>query len=323
MYIDMHIISEITKKYKSIPSRFDIENVYCLETQQEYYEEGHKNYYQLIDIDKPIPLEVLNKIHYLGVSYSEGRSFEVLQREIERMTSLHTLSLPAIYMEKVQLLPFPKSLRSLKIINKSAFNDFFKRNKKIFQKEKLLKDLKLENLLYLRILHLSSAKSIEEYIQLSPEQFPNLEYVEFHNDDKGSFLSQLQAFPNIKHLAFGPIKTPVFGSLAPFSNTLESLNLWCPKDSFTFKGIGILKKLQTIWINSTYCDTDCSAFLEVPQIKEITLMYGKNVTNAEAILELPNLVNLKLSDCKTPDKKKLMTKELKKKFVERGFKSVW
>ena len=319
----MLIISEITKKYKSIPSDFDIENVYCLETQQEYYEEGHKNYYQLIDIDKPIPLEVLSKIHYLKVSYSEGRSFEVLQGELGRMTSLHTLSLPAIYMEKVQLLPFPKSLRSLKIINESAFNDFFKRNKKIFQKEKLLKDLKLENLLFLRILHLSNSKPIEEYIQLSPEQFPNLEFVEFHNDDKGYFLKQLQTFSTIKHLKLGPVKVPLFESLAPFSNTLESLNLWCPKDSFTFKGIGILKKLQTIWINSTYCDTDCSAFLEVPQIKEITLMYGKNVTNAEAILELPNLVNLELSDCKTPDKKKLMTKELKKKFVERGFKSVW
>ena len=239
------------------------------------------------------------------------------------MTSLHTLSLPTIYMEKVQLLPFPKSLRSLRFINESTFNDFFKRNKKIFQKEKLLKDLKLENLLFLRILHLSNAKSIEEYIQLSPEQFPNLEFVEFHNDDKGSFLAQLQTFSTIKHLKLGPVKVPLFESLAPFSNTLESLNLWCPKDSFTFKGIGILKKLQTIWINSTYCDTDCSAFLEVPQIKEITLMYGKNVTNAEAILELPNLVNLELSDCKTPDKKKLMTKELKKKFVERGFKSVW
>lgn len=318
----MLIINEITKKYKSIPREFDIENVYCLETQQEYYEKGDKDY-QLIDIDKPIPLEVLNKIHYLEVSYSEGRSFEVLQRELGRMTSLHTLSLPAIYMEKVQLLSFPKSLRSLRFINESTFNDFFKRNKKIFQKEKLLKDLKLENLLFLRILHLSNSKSIEEYIQLSPEQFPNLEYVEFGNDDKGSFLAQLQAFPNIKHLAFGPVKTPIFESLAPFSNTLESLNLWCPKDSFTFKGIGILKKLQTIWINSTYCDTDCSVFLEVPQIKEITLMYGKNVTNTEAILELPNLVNLELSDCKTPDKKKLMTKELKKKFVERGFKSVW
>ena len=239
------------------------------------------------------------------------------------MTSLHTLSLPAIYMEKVQLLPFPKSLRSLRFINESAFNDFFKRNKKIFQKDKLLKDLKLENLLFLRILHLSNSKSIEEYIQLSPEQFPNLEYVEFGNDDKGSFLAQLQAFPNIKHLAFRTIKTPVFESLAPFSNTLESLDLGSAQDSFTFKGIGILKKLQTIWINSTFCDTDCSAFLEVPQIKEITLMYGKNVTNAEAILELPNLVNLELSDCKTPDKKKLMTRELKKKFLERGFKSVW
>ena len=322
MYIDMHIISEIRKKYKSIPSRFDIENVYYLETQQEYYEKGDKDY-QLIDIDKPIPLEVLNKIHYLEVSYSEGRSFEVLQRELGRMTSLHTLSLPAIYMEKVQLLPFPKSLRSLRFINESTFNDFFKRNKKIFQKEKLLKDLKLENLLFLRILHLSNSKSIEEYIQLSPEQFPNLEYVEFGNDDEGSFLAQLQAFPNIKHLAFGPVKVPIFESLAPFSNTLESLDLGIAQDSFTFKGIGILKKLQTIWINSTYCDTDCSAFLEVPQIKEITLMYGKNVTNAEAILELPNLIYLQLSDCKTPDKKKLMTKELKKKFVERGFKSVW
>jgi len=119
----MLIINEITKKYKSIPSEFDIENVYCLETQQEYYEKGDKDY-QLIDIDKPIPLEVLNKIHYLEVSYSEGRSFEVLQRELGRMTSLHTLSLPAIYMEKVQLLPFPKSLRSLRFINESAFNDF-------------------------------------------------------------------------------------------------------------------------------------------------------------------------------------------------------
>ena len=52
----MLIISEITKKYKSIPREFDIENVYCLETQQEYYEGSDKNYYQLIDIDKPIIL---------------------------------------------------------------------------------------------------------------------------------------------------------------------------------------------------------------------------------------------------------------------------
>ena len=94
-------------------------------------------------------------------------------------------------------------------------------------------------------------------------------------------------------------------------------------EKFSFKGIGVLKSLQAIWINSTYCDTDCSAFLEIPQLEEIALINGKFVTNAESILELPNLVSLKILDCKTPDKKKLRTKELKKKFIERGGKSVW
>ena len=173
------------------------------------------------------------------------------------------------------------------------------------------------------IFHLSNCNRIEEYIQISPEQFPNLEYVEFRNDDKSTFLKQLQIFSNIKHLDISASTAPVFEYLAPFRNSLQTLSLIGLGEKFSFKGIGVLKSLQAIWINSTYCDTDCSAFLEIPQLEEIALINGKFVTNAESILELPNLVSLKILDCKTPDKKKLMTKELKKKFVERGVKSVW
>lgn len=319
----MNILHKLTKEYKKSVIYFDQKNAYFLTTQKEFKEYFDEKDCNLLKVGTPFPTEVLEDIEFLEITYSKGRSWKILQQYLEQMTSLHTLFLPTIYMKDIHLLKFPKSLRSLRFINQSEFNNYFNENKEVFQNEKLLKDLKLEHLTYLGIFHLSNCNRIEEYIQISPEQFPNLEYVEFRNDDKSTFLKQLQIFSNIKHLDISASTAPVFEYLAPFRNSLQTLSLIGLGEKFSFKGIGVLKSLQAIWINSTLCDTDCSAFLEVPQIKEITLMYGKNVTNAEAILELSNLVSLKILDCKTPDKKKLMTKELKKKFIERGGKSVW
>ena len=158
--------------------------------------------------------------------------------------------LPTIYMKDIHLLKFPKSLRSLRFINQSEFNNYFNENKEVFQNKKLLKDLKLEHLTYLGILHLSNCNRIEEYIQISPEQFPNLEYVEFRNDDKGTILKQLSDFSNIKHLQINATNIPIFEYLCPFKNTLQTLSLVEINNNFSFKGIGILKELQAIWINS-------------------------------------------------------------------------
>jgi hypothetical protein len=319
----MNILHKLTKEYKKSVIYFDQKNSYFLTTQKEFKEYFDEEDCNLLKVGSPFPTEVLEDIEFLEITYSKGRSWKILQQYLEQMTSLHTLFLPTIYMKDIHLLKFPKSLRSLRFINQSEFNNYFNENKEVFQNEKLLKDLKLENLTYLGIFHLSNCNRIEEYIQISPEQFPNLEYVEFRNDDKSTFLKQLQIFSNIKHLDISASTAPVFEYLAPFRNSLQTLSLIGLGEKFSFKGIGVLKSLQAIWINSTYCDTDCSAFLEVPQLEEIALINGKFVTNAESILELPNLVSLKILDCKTPDKKKLMTKELKKKFVERGVKSVW
>ena len=317
------IITQLIEKYKNTIAFFNTENAYILTTQKEFKKDFDSEDCLLLKVGSPFPTGVLEDIQFLEVTYSKGRSWKILQQYLEQMISLHTLFLPTIYMKDIHLLKFPKSLRSLRFINQSEFNNYFNENKKVFQNEKLLSGLKLENLTYLGILHLSNCNRIEEYIQISPEQFPNLEYIEFRNDDKSTFLKQLQIFSNIKHLDISASTAPVFEYLAPFRNSLQTLSLIGLGEKFSFKGIGVLKSLQAIWINSTYCDTDCSAFLEVPQLEEIALINGKFVTNAESILELPNLVSLKILDCKTPDKKKLMTKELKKKFVERGFKSVW
>lgn len=316
------IITQLIEKYKNTIAFFNIENAYILTTQKEFKEDFDSEDCFLLKVGSPFPTEVLDDIQFLEVTYSKGRSWKILQQYLEQMTSLHTLFLPTIYMKDIHLLKFPKSLRSLRFINQSEFNNYFNENKKIFQNEKLLSGLKLENLTYLGILHLSNCNRIEEYIQISPEQFPNLEYVEFRNDDKSTFLKQLEKFSNIKHLDISASTAPVFEYLAPFGNSLQTLSLVGLGEKFSFKGIGVLKSLQAIWINSTLCNTDCSIFLEIPQIEEIALINGKFVTKAESILELPNLISLKILDCKTPDKKKLMTKELKKKFVERGFKNV-
>ena len=317
------IITQLIEKYKYTIAFFNTENAYILTTQKEFKEDFDSEDCLLLKVGSPFPTGVLEDIQFLEVTYSKGRSWKILQQYLEQMISLHTLFLPTIYMKDIHLLKFPKSLRSLRFINQSEFNNYFNENKKVFQNEKLLSGLKLENLTYLGILHLSNCNRIEEYIQISPEQFPNLEYIEFRNDDKSTFLKQLQIFSNIKHLDISASTAPVFEYLAPFRNSLQTLSLVGLGEKFSFKGIGVLKSLRAIWINSTLCNTDCSIFLEIPQLEEIALINGKFVTKAESILELPNLVSLKILDCKTPDKKKLMTKELKKKFVERGFKSVW
>lgn len=307
---------------KWVPTEFHFENVCCLETQQEYENSYDKEDFNLIEIGIIISPEILEKIQYLRVNYSEGKSLKTLQEYLGKMTSLHALLIPSIYMAELHSLTFPSSLKSLIWVNESQFNDYFKQNKKTLLKNKLLKDFKLEHLTFLKFSNLSNAKPIEELVEISPEQFPNLEFVDFINDDKLTFLSQLKAFKTIKHLRFAPVKVPIFEHLACFSDSLETLSLEAVSKDFSLKGIGILKNLQYLWINSTFCQTDCSCLLEAPTLREIILFNGKSVVNVEAILELPNLEALRISDCKTPEKKDLITKEIKKKFLEKGFKSV-
>lgn len=316
------IITQLTEKYKHTKRFFDLENTYILATQKEFKEDFEPEDFNLLKIRGAFPTKELENIHFLEVTYSKGKSWKILEQYLEHMTALHTLYLPTIYMKDIHMLKFPNSLKCLRFINQSEFNAYFRENKDIFQSEKLLKNLKLESLTYLGFFHSSYCNCVEEYIEISPKQFPNLEYVDFRNDNQSTLLEQLRIFPSIKHLRIDAISIPIFEHLSPLGSRLQTLTLVGLGESFSFEGIGELKSLQAIWVNSTFCHTDCSVFLEVPQIEEITLINGQFVINVEAILELPNLKSLKLLDCKTPNKKNLITKEIKKKFLDKGFKSV-
>ena len=142
----MNILHKLTKEYKKSVIYFGQKNAYFLTTQKEFKEYFDEEDCNLLKVGSPFPTEVLEDIEFLEITYSKGRSWKILQQYLGQMTSLHTLFLPTIYMKDIHLLKFPKSLRSLRFINQSEFNNYFNENKEVFQNEKLLKDLKLENL---------------------------------------------------------------------------------------------------------------------------------------------------------------------------------
>ena len=173
-------MNEYSKKIiqKYFPS-INKENSFELISQKKWNEKFFNINYTLLDNNSTdISDELCNEIKYLRVS-DEGKSFSFLKKYLDKMIHLHTIELPAIHLEKIHKLPFPKNIKTLKIINNSRYNDYFKDNKNTFTANKLLKNWGLENISCLDIIHLSNAKPIEDFIEISPKHFPNLEFVKF------------------------------------------------------------------------------------------------------------------------------------------------
>ena len=289
------------------------ENSFELTSQKKWNEKFFNINYTLLDNNSTdISDELCNEIKYLRVS-DEGKNFSFLKKYLDKMIHLHTIELPIIHLEKIHKLPFPKNIKTLKIINDSKYNDYFKDNKKNFTANKLLKNWGLENISCFDIIHLSNAKPIEDFIEISPKHFPNLEFVKFRVLKSVDFLTQLCTFKTIKHLTLGGVLINVFPLLKSFSDTLETLRFESCNEEFTWKGIEEFYKLESIYFNSIWNGIDCRCFLELPKLKEVVIMNSRNMINIESILKLSHLEALCLIDNKDEKKKNAVNKENRSK----------
>ena len=307
-------MNEYSKKIiqKYFPS-INKENSFELTSQKKWNEKFFNINYTLLDNNSTdISDELCNEIKCLKVS-DEGKSFSLLKKYLDKMIHLHTIELPAIHLEKIHKLPLPKNIKTLKIINDSKYNDYFKDNKKNFTANKLLKNWGLENISCLDIIHLSNAKPIEDFIEISPKHFPNLEFVKFRVLKSVDFLTQLCTFKTIKHLTLGGVLINVFPLLRSFSDTLETLRFESCNEEFTLKGIEEFYKLESIYFNSIWNGIDCRCFLELPKLKEVVIMNSRNMINIESILKLSHLEALCLIDNKDEKKKNTVNKENRSK----------
>ena len=255
------------------------ENSFELTSQKKWNEKFFNINYTLLDNNSTdISDELCNEIKYLRVS-DEGKSFSLLKKYLDKMIHLHTIELPAIHLKKINKLPFPKNIKTLKIINDSKYNDYFKDNKKNFTANKLLKNWGLENVSSFEIIHLSNAKPIEDFIEISPKHFP----------------------------------INVFPLLRSFLDTLETLRFESCNEEFTLKGIEEFYQLESIYFNSIWNGIDCRCFLELPKLKEVVIMNSRNMINIESILKLSHLEALCLIDNKDEKKKNAVNKENRSK----------
>ncbi|WP_314818219.1 hypothetical protein [Capnocytophaga gingivalis] len=302
---------KIIQKYSPIINK---ENSFELISQKEWDKKFFNINYTLLD-NRGVDIcdELCEEIKHLRVS-GENRSFTFLKKYLSKMINLHTIGFPAIYLDKINKLSFPESIKSLKIINNSKYNDYFKDNKKNFTVNKLLKNWGLENVSSFEIIHLSNAKPIEDFIEISPKHFPNLEFVKFRVLKSVDFLMQLCAFKTIKHLTLEGVSIDIFPLLRSFSDTLETLRFEGCNEEFSLKGIEEFYRLESIYFNSIWNGIDCRCFLELPRLKEVVIMNSKNIINIESILELTNLEALYLGDNKNVDNKNAINNENKSKF---------
>ncbi|MFC2610893.1 MAG: hypothetical protein ACFNYA_05265 [Capnocytophaga granulosa] len=185
--------------------------------------------------------------------------------------------------------------------------------KRILRQNKLLKNWGLENISCFDIIHLSNAKPIEDFIEISPKHFPNLEFVKFRVLKSVDFLMQLCTFKTIKHLTLGGVLINVFPLLRSFSDTLETLRFESCNEEFTLKGIEEFYKLESIYFNSIWNGIDCRCFLELPKLKEVVIMNSRDIINIESILKLSHLEALCLVDNKDEKKKNAVNKENRSK----------
>jgi len=154
-------------------------------------------------------------------------------------------------------------------------------------------------------------RQADDFCGITPENLPNLKWIECEVDNKKSMLKAIHSFKNVTALQAKNVgKQDIFDA---FENRLQILSMSGRFAGFPMQKISNQTTLEILFINSYKQEFNMEWLLNL-KLKEIQLLNCLNVINAEALLEMDCLESLFVLNCKNA-----LPAELKLKFKERNF----
>ena len=220
---------------------------------------------------------------------------------IEKFPNLEKLSISR------NLIPFKKiNLDKLKGLSLTAF--YGKRIENEHGNNLWLKEQIMPNVEFLRCFDNQRAS---DFCGITPENVPNLNWLECTIDNKKEVLKAIQKFKNVTALQASNVgKQDIFEA---FENRLQLLDISGRFAGFPMDKISSQTSLEFLWINSYKKEFDMEWLMNL-NLKEIQLLNCPNVINAEALLEMNSLKSLHILNCKNA-----LSSELKLELKDREF----
>jgi hypothetical protein len=283
-------------KYKSHPEQFSSKAV-CFDfvVPEEYYEEGdlYSKYVSLMSCTEAPSKDILKNAQFLYFNhrYSNQAIASSSLEMLSEMINLKYIRLPLPFALCLTNELVPPNLEFFHVLNREGDVDLICSNKKDYASKIVFPNIILPNVKALSITNLSYSIKTEDYLRISNENFPNLEYLSC-----SSAVNIIKEFNSLKHLAlYGVDKVNVFDYI---NSPLISLHIEGAGKVFNLVEMKRFSSIEMIRFNSIDSDIDCTHFLDMPNLKEIFMLNTSNIKNIDALLNIESLKSLELVNCK-------------------------
>jgi len=207
------------------------------------------------------------------------------------MKKIKYIRLPLPFVFGLKDGDIPSSLEYFHILNRKGDVDLICSHKKEYAEKLLFPQLLFQNVKTFSISNLSYSIGVEEFLKVTKNNFPNLEYLRCDLS-----VNLLVEFETLKHLLINGVnKVNIFEYL---KSNIESLQIEGADKSFDIVEMKRKPSIEMIRFNSIYNDINCEHFLDMPNLREIFILNTSKVRNIEALLQMKSLKSLEIVNCK-------------------------
>jgi hypothetical protein len=249
----------------------------------------------------------LDKVNFLNVSPPlDNIDGKFLPNIIQEMKNIEFIRLPLTYALNLKEGFIPNSLKYFAIVNQKSYVELLSPNKKRYPNDLAFPNICFPNVKAFGMRNLSNAISVEDYLNISMQNFPKLEYLRCSLS-----ANMLKEFSGLKHLCIGGVdKINIFDIII---SKLQSLHIEGAGKSFNISEMVKIPSIEMVRFNSIYNVINCDDFLKMPHLKEIYILNTSTIINIEALLEMKSLKSLIIVSCK-----KAFNKDIKKRFKSKS-----
>jgi hypothetical protein len=215
---------------------------------------------------------------------------------VRELTNLYFLEIPLPMALNLQQESIPKQIKTLMISNEKSHIEMLKSDRK----ELTWPDIVLPNIKALWLFNSSYSTQLNTLLNITTQNFPNLEYIECSLDKEGSILNVLTTFKSLLFAQIGNVYE--FDNLCSLSDSLKFLAIIGSSKDFKMETIAKIRNLKSLLLNSIKSEVNCNVLTHLPILEEITVLNSKNIININDLLKCENLRNISFVNCNKPFK---------------------
>jgi hypothetical protein len=284
----------VLDKYQGNPELFSNKNFcYQMSNLEEYEKEGNlfSQYVSFIQWGKIPTKNILDKVKFIYISPPSQIEVFPFLKIISEMKNLKYIRLPLPYTLNLTKGDIPDALEYFHILNRKRDVESICTSKKEYTKKLLFPQIQFPNVKAFTISNLSYSTKVADYVKISKNNFPNLEYL-----SSDLSINLLMEFDTLKHLTIAGVdKINIFDFI---KSNIESLHIEGAGKIFDLAEMNKKPSIEMIHFNSIHSDINCELFLNMPKLKEIYILNTPKIRNIEVLLNMKSLKSLEIINCK-------------------------